>query len=273
MFPSYLLSLREGVEAAVLIGIVLGTLRKLNQQQLRPTVWAGTISAMFASLIAALVLFRLGANFEGRAEEIYEGVTMLFAAGVLTWMIFWMQRQARSLKPDIEQDVRRATHQSGAKALFLLAFLAVSREGVELVLFLTATSMTTSVQQTLIGAILGLGTAVLLGWLLFATTIKLNLTNFFKVTSVLLIFFASGLVAYGVHEFNEAGVIPSIIEHVWDINHILDENSTFGTLLTALFGYNGNPSLSEVLAYLAYFGLITFGLSRISSAQPIAQEV
>jgi len=272
MVPSYLLSLREGLEATLLIGIVLGTLRKLDQQHLRPTVWAGTISAIFASLVAALVLNQLGANFEGKAEEIYEGIAMLLAAGVLTWMIFWMQRQARGLKTGIELDVRRATLQSGAKALFLLAFLAVVREGIELVLFLTAAAMTTSAQQTLIGALLGLGTAVLLGWLLFATTIKLNLVSFFKVTSVLLIFFAAGLVAYGVHEFNEVGLIPPIIEHVWDINHILDENSTIGMLLKALFGYNGNPSLSEVLAYFVYFVLITFGLSRTISAQPVALE-
>jgi len=272
MFPSYLLSLREGLEAALLIGIVLGTLRKLNQQQLRPTVWAGAISAIFVSLVAAWVLNQLGANFEGKAEEIYEGITMLFAAGVLTWMIFWMQRQARGLKTGLELDVRRATLKSGAKALFLLAFLAVVREGIELVLFLTAAAMTTSSQQTLIGALLGLGTAIFLGWLLFTTTIKLNLASFFKVTSVLLIFFAAGLVAYGVHEFNEAGLIPPIIEHVWDINHILDEKSVLGSLLKTLFGYNGNPSLSEVLAYLAYFVLISFGLSRTASAQPIVQE-
>ena len=272
MFPSFLLSLREGLEAALLIGIVLGTLRKLNQPQLRPAVWAGTLSAIVVSLLAAWGLNLLGAQFEGRAEEIFEGVTMLLAAGVLTWMIFWMQRQSRSLKTDLELDVRKASRQSGAKALFILAFLAVVREGIELALFLTAATMTTSAQQTLLGALLGLGTAVLLGWLLFTTAIKLNLASFFKVTSVLLIFFAAGLVAYGVHEFNEAGLIPPIIDHVWDINHILDENSTFGSLLKALFGYNGNPSLSEVLAYLAYFVLIAFGLSRVTSAQPIAQE-
>ena len=272
MFPSFILSLREGLEAALLIGIVLGALRKTNHQQLRPMVWVGTISAILVSLVAALVLNQLGAKFEGKAEQIYEGITMLFAAGVLTWMVFWMQRQSRSLKTGIELDVRRATMQNGAKALFLLAFLSVVREGIELALFLTATSMTTSAQQTLGGALLGLGTAIFLGWLLFTTTIKLDLASFFKVTSVLLIFFAAGLVAYGIHEFNEAGLIPPIIEHVWDINPILDEKSTFGSLLKALFGYNGNPSLSEILAYLAYFVLIAFGLSRTASEQPVVQE-
>jgi high-affinity iron transporter len=272
MFPSFLLSLREGLEAALLIGIVFGTLRKMNQQQLRFTVWAGTLSAIFVSLIAALVLNRLGTQFEGKAEEIYEGITMLSAAAVLTWMIFWMQRQARSLKTGIELDVKQAMMKNGGKALFLLAFLIVVREGIELVLFLTAAAIATSSHQTLIGAVLGLATSVLLGWLLFSTTIKLDLARFFKVTSILLVLFAAGLVAYGVHEFNEAGLIPPIIEVVWDINYLLDEKSIFGSFLKAIFGYNGNPSLSEVLAYLAYFVLIALGLSRSTSIQSVAKE-
>ena len=272
MFPSFLLSLREGLEAALLIGIVFGTLRKVNQQQLRPIVWAGTASAIFISIVAAMVLNQLGTQFEGKVEEIYEGITMLSAAVVLTWMIFWMQRQAQNLKTGIEYDVRRTTMHSGGKALFLLAFLAVVREGIALVLFLTAMAMATSAQQTFVGAFLGLTTAVLLGWLLFTTSIKLNLASFFKATSVLLILFAAGLVAYSVHEFNEAGLIPPIVEHIWDINHILDEKSTLGSLLKTLFGYNGNPSLSEVLAYLAYFVLIAFGLTRTVTVQPVVQE-
>ncbi|MCJ7700671.1 MAG: FTR1 family protein, partial [Anaerolineales bacterium] len=256
----------------LLIGLVLGTLHKIDRQKLNSVVWAGVLSAFLVSFIAALGLNQLGAKFEGKTEQIYEGVTMLFAAGVLTWMIFWMQRQSRTFNSGLELDVRRATMQNGAKALFLLAFLAVVREGIELVLFLTAAAMTTTGQQTLGGALLGLATAILLGWLLFTTTIKLDLASFFKGTSVLLIFFAAGLVAYGIHEFNEAGLIPPIIEHVWDINPILDEKSTLGSLLKALFGYNGNPSLSEIFAYLAYFVLIAFGLSRPAAVQPVVQE-
>jgi high-affinity iron transporter len=109
---------------------------------------------------------------------------------------------------------------------------------------------------------LGLGTAFILGWSLFSTTIRLDLRRFFGVTGALLILFAAGLVAHGVHEFNEVGWIPALVEHVWDINFFLDENSTLGQLLKALFGYNGNPSLSEVLAYAGYFVAITIGLRR-----------
>ena len=260
MFPSFLLSLREGLEAALVIGIVLGAVHKMGRPDLKQVVWAGAGMAVIASIAVAVLLTLIGAEFEGRAEEIFEGFAMLAAAGLLTWMIFWMRSHARSLKSDLEDDVRLAAFRNGGRALFLLAFLAISREGFELVLFLGAAGMASNTLQTLTGAVLGLGVAVFLGWLLFATTRRLNLRQFFRVTNVLLILFAAGLVAHGVHEFNEAGLIPPVIEHVWDTNPILDENSTTGEILTALFGYNGNPSLTEVGAYLSYFALLWLGI-------------
>ena len=260
MLPSYLLSLREGIEAALIVGIVLGALRQMRRTDLSSTVWMGVISASILSVLAGILLTMLGLGFEGPAEQIFEGITMLLAAGVLTWMIFWMSRQARNIKGELESGVHKATFEGGKRGLFALAFLAVLREGIELALFLVASIFASDVQQTLIGAFLGLGTAILLGWSLFATTVRLDLQRFFRVTGFLLILFAAGLVAHGVHEFNEAGVIPAVIEHVWDVNPILDENATLGAMLKALFGYNGNPSLTEVLAYFAYFAAIFIGL-------------
>lgn len=272
MFPSFLLSLREGLEAALIIGIVLGALRKIEKTQFNKAVWIGVGSAVLLSLAAALVLNAVGASFEGAAEEIFEGFAMLIAAGVLTWMVFWMQRQSQSIKSELEADVRQAAMRNGGRALFTLAFVAVLREGIELALFLTAASATSGAQETLIGGLSGLAAAVVLGWALFATTIRLNLQRFFMVTGVLLIFFAAGLLAHGVHEFNEVGWIPSIIEHVWDINPILDENSTLGLMLKALFGYNGNPSLTEVAAYVMYFAAIVFGLRRTGTQKLAASQ-
>jgi high-affinity iron transporter len=263
MLPSYLLSLREGLEAALIIGIVIGVLYKINRSELKSVVWWGTASAVFLSIFAAFILVALEAEFEGIAEEIFEGIAMLLAAGILTWMIFWMRSHAHTLKTDIESDVRRATLRGGMGALFLLAFLSVAREGMELVLFLFAAQMTAGGLQTLLGAVLGLGTAVIFGWLLFTSTRKLSLKRFFQVTNILLILFAAGLVAHAIHEFNEAGLVPPIVEHVWDMNHILDENSLAGQVLKALFGYNGNPSLTEVIAYVSYFLLIWLGVSII----------
>ena len=263
MLASLLLSLREGLEAALIIGIVLGVLLKLKRVDLNKQVWAGAGFAVLASLLVAFMLNLLGLRFEGRGEEIFEGVAMLLAAGVLTWMIFWMHNTAGNLKQEIEMQTRDAVQGKGGRALFILAFLAVFREGIELALFLLAVQQTSSPLQTLSGALLGLAGAAVLGWFLFNSTRRLSLRGFFRVTNVLLIIFAAGLVAYGVHEFNEAGIIPPVIEHVWDINHILNENSQIGLLLKALVGYNGNPSLTEVIAYLFYVGsIVTYVLTR-----------
>lgn len=186
-------------------------------------------------------------------------------------MIFWMSRQSRTIKSELEFNVRRATSQSGKGALFFLAFIAVLREGVELALFLTASALATNLHETVLGAVLGLGGAAVLGWALFATTVRLNLKRFFLITGILLILFAAGLVASGMHEFIEIGWVPAIIEHVWNLNLILDENSIFGQILKTLFGYNANPSLTEVLTYLAYFATIGYGLRRTSTSLPTAE--
>lgn len=260
MLPSYLLSLREGIEAALIVGIVLGALRQIRRTELAPAVWLGVSSAAIISLLTAILLSSFGLSLEGTAEPIFEGITMLLAAVLLTWMIFWMSRAGRTLKSELEADVHRAASASGKRALFLVAFLAVLREGIELALFLTASVFASDATQTIFGAFLGLGTAILLGWSLFATTVRLDLRRFFQVTGLLLILFAAGLVAHGVHEFNEVGWIPGIIEHVWDINPLLNEKSLGGQMLTALFGYNGNPSLTEVFAYIAYLATVFFAV-------------
>jgi len=255
MLPSLLLSLREGLEAALIVGIVIGLLDRLDHQHLKVSVWQGVAAAVAASILAGVGLNRLGMEFEGQAEEIFEGLATLFAAGVLTWMILWIQKQGKNLKIRIETKTAQAL-ESGRRALFTLAFIAVFREGLELALFLLATSFVSEGVLTLIGAVVGLAAAVILGWMLFSSTKRLSLRGFFKVTNILLILFAAGLVAYGVHELNEAGWIPSVIEHVWDINHILNEKSQMGLILKALFGYNGNPSLTEVIAYLVYIAIL-----------------
>lgn len=270
MLASFLLSLREGLEVVLILSIVLGTLRKLNRSNDSKVVWFGALSAVLFSLFFALMLHGLGAWLEGVVEEIYEGTMMLIAAGVLTWMIFWMQRQARFLKNQIEAGVRKTSQKGGGQALFMLAFLMVLREGVELAIFLTTTVITSGAKSVLLGALGGLGAAIFLGWSLFANLIRLNVQHFFQVTSVLLLFFAAGLVAQGIHEFNEIGWIPTLVEHVWDINPWLDEKSVLGQMLKALFGYNGNPSLSEVLGYLLYWVSMFWGIRWVflSSAAP-----
>ena len=263
MLPTYLLSLREGLEAALIIGIVLGAVNKIRRNDLTPAVWLGTLSAVIVSILTAVILTGFGMSLEDEAEQIFEGITMLIAAGILTWMIFWMGKQARFLKSELEAGVNKAAASTGKRAVFWLAFVVVVREGVELAIFITAAlfagntgNADNNMIQVLAGTILGIGTAALLGYTIFATTVRLDLRRFFQVTGLLLILFAAGLVAHGVHEFNEAGWIPAIVEHVWDVNMILDENSLAGELLKTLFGYNGNPSLTEILAYFAYIATV-----------------
>lgn len=272
MLSSYLLSLREGLEAALIIGIVIGALRKIRRADLASAAWFGAFSAVIVSILSAILLANFGVSLAGNAEKIFEGFTMLIAAALLTWMIFWMSRQSRTLKSDLEEGVNMAVVSTGRRGIFWLAFAAVVREGIELALFLTAaffvggqSQVTANTAQTLAGALLGLGTALLLGWTFLATTVRLDLHRFFQVTGVLLILFAAGLISSGVHEFNEAGWIPAIIGQVWDMNRIVDERSLPGQLLKTLFGYNGNPSLTEMLAYFAYLAVVVISLRHTSS--------
>jgi high-affinity iron transporter len=203
-------------------------------------------------------------SLEDPAEAIFEGITMLIPAGILTWMIFWMSKQARFLKSELEAGMNKAVASAGKSPVFWLAFIAVVREGVELALFITAaffvsnqSGLTSDIIQTLVGTILGVGTAALLSWTLFASTVRLDLRRFFQVTGFLLILFAAGLIAHGVHEFNEVGWIPSVIEHVWNVDTVISEASLLGQLLKTLFGYSSSPSLTEMIVYFVYIVIVT----------------
>jgi len=275
LLATYLLSLREGLEAALIIGIVIGAVSKIRRTDLAPAVWLGTLSAIGVSILTAIVLTTFGMSLEDPAEAIFEGITMLVAAGILTWMIFWMSKQSRFLKKELESGVNKAAAYTGRRAVFGLAFVAVVREGVELALFITAAFFATNpgqisndIVQTLAGAILGIGTAALLSWTLFATTVRLDLRKFFQVTGFLLILFAAGLVAHGVHAFNEVGWIPSVIEHVWNLDSIVSQSSIAGQLLQTLFGYNSSPALTEVIVYAGYIAVVAF-LWRREYAAPV----
>jgi high-affinity iron transporter len=172
------------------------------------------------------------------------------------------------MQRNLEQDVRREASHPGRMGLVLLAFSAVLREGVELSVFLLAAQFSSDPGGTFAGAVTGLLAAVLMGWILFATTRKLPIRQFFLVTNILLILFASGLVAHGIHELNEAGWVHPLVENIWNINYLLDEQSIPGELLKALFGYNGNPSLSEVLAYFLYFGALLLLIRLVVNRPP-----
>jgi len=264
VLAGFIISLREGLEGALIVGIVLAALKKTGRKEFSRYVWQGVTAAVVLSLAAAWLLNWLGMEFEGRVEEIFEGSTMLLAAVLLTWMIFWMRRQAGNQKTDLEQSVVQAASWENPTALTWLAFLSVAREGLELALFLSAANFATGNPESSLGAWLGLAISLLIGWLIYRSSLKLNLRQFFLFINVLLVLFAAGLVAHGVHEFNEAGIIPSIIEHVWNTNLFINESQPVGQILVSLFGYNANPSLTEVFFYLLYFIVVLFSLGKLN---------
>ncbi len=256
MLGSFLITLREGLEAALIIGIILAYLAKTDNRQGFKPIWLGVSLAVLVSLIAGAIFWRLAVEFTGRAEEIFEGLAMFLAVGVLTWMIFWMRKQAINIKVHLHAQIQSALTSGSALGLVVIAFVVVVREGIETVLFLfAATRVAESPVLFTVGGFLGLAIAIVIGYSIYKGSSRLNIRTFFNATSLVLIVFAAGLLAHGIHEFIEAGIIPPLVEHVWDINHILPEKSTFGLFLKAILGYNGNPSLIEVIAYPVYLAL------------------
>ncbi len=247
-----LVTTREGLEASLIVGIVLAYLAKTDNRQHFRTIWAGTAAAVLVSAVSGAALFFTVGELEGRAEQIFEGVAMLSAVAVLTWMIFWMRKQAMGIKRELEARLQGAIAAGSAVGLASVVFFAVVREGWETALFLFAISESSTPLSTSVGAVIGLVVSISLGVALYMGSRRLNLRQFFTVTGILLIVFAAGLLAHGIHEFQEAGLLPLTVEHVWDTNGIISEDSSSGLFLKALFGYNGNPSLLEVVAWLSY---------------------
>jgi high-affinity iron transporter len=247
-----LVTTREGLEASLIVGIVLAYLAKTDNRQHFRTIWAGTAAAVLVSALTGAALFFTVGALEGRSEQIFEGVAMLSAVAVLTWMIFWMRKQAMGIKRELETRLQGAIAAGSAVGLASVVFFAVVREGWETALFLFAISESSTPLSTSVGAVIGLVVSISLGVALYMGSRRLNLRQFFTVTGVLLIVFAAGLLAHGIHEFQEAGLLPVTVEHVWDTNGIVSEDSNSGLFLKALFGYNGNPSLLEVAAWLSF---------------------
>ncbi len=275
MLAGFLLALREGIEAALVVGIVLGVLKRMNRMERARRIWLGVGLAAAISLIVAIGLNLLNAEFDGPGEQAFEGLTMLAAAGVLTWMIFWMQKQGRSVQTGLESNVKSALSRGQDWALFSIAFFAVVREGVELALFLTAVNFSSTpaagVEAPILGwlgGLLGLIAAVIIGWLMFDTSLKLNLRRFFQLTSIVLIVFAAGLVGHAIHEFNELGWIPAMVNQLYNFNTVIPESTVFGQFLKALFGYTATPSLTESIGYIGYF-VVTYFVARWIDRRPV----
>lgn len=253
LMAALLITLRETLEASLIVGIMLAFLHRTQNRDRNPIIWAGVVAGVLTSVIAGFIIMQFSGGFEGRSEKIYEGVTMLVAAGLITWMVVWLASHSKYMKEGIEQKMQLHLETGALISLFLLVYTSILREGIETVIFLQAAFMQSEDASLHMGAIAGMVLAVGSAWLLFRGMMTwFSLSRFFQFTGVLLMFFAAGLTAHGVHELQEAGLIPIFIEHVWDMNHIINEKGAFGGLLKGVFGYNGNPSLIEVLSYIVY---------------------
>lgn len=271
MLASLLITFREALEAALIVGIIAAYLAKVNRKDLNKYLYLGAGGAVLLSLLLGWTFTAIHGGLSGKPEELFEGLAALTAAGVLTYMIFWMGRNAWKIRGELERRVEVSISRGQLLGIAALAFFAVFREGLETVLFLGTLALRDPA-GTLIGFAAGLAAVIVLALLTFKGIYRLNIRRFFQWTSVLLLLFAAGLLAYGVHELNEAGIIPPIIAHLWDINPpptpdggypLLHEDGAIGSLLKSLLGYNGNPSLTEFLAYLAYWLAVGIYLLRV----------
>lgn len=253
--PGLIIGLREGIEAALVIGIILAYLTKIEQKPLHRFVYLGAGLAVLASLVAAALFALLIGEFEGTAEELFEGFAAILAVVVLTSMVLWMMKAAKNIRQHVEQRIDLLVNRRQVMGLASLAFIAVFREGMETVLFMAGLAGSTPPADVAAGVGIGLLVAAFLGYGVFAASWKINLRRFFQVTGLVLIIIAAGLFALGIHELQEAGVLPWLSGTVYDLSLTFSDgpSNPIGNLLRGLVGYNDNPTQLEVVAYVSYW--------------------
>ena len=252
MTAAFFLMLREGLEAALIVGIIAAYLVKIGRRDQLGKVWIGVGAAIVLSISAGIVVVGTVRSLPLVVQETFEGLAGLTAVAVLTWMIFWMRRHGRAIKGELERGVDTALAAGGALALAGLAFVAVLREGLETVLFLLAILASAGAGlPTFLGALVGLVVAVAIGWGIFAAGVRIDLRRFFTITGVVLVFVSAGLVAFAIHEFGEAGLITNT-GTAFSLGGVLPETSPLGSVLAGLFGYRSEPTPLELAGYLVY---------------------
>jgi high-affinity iron transporter len=278
-FPSFLITFREALEAALIVTIMVTYLRKIGKEDLNKYAYLGTGAAMGLSLVAGIILQVFYGGLGKVASELFEGVASLTAVAVLTSMIFWMTKHSKEIKGEMEVKINQAVTQGELYGITALAFVAVAREGLETVLFLSATFVQDSA-GTLLGAALGIMAVLGLSFVLMKGTVDLEIGKFFKVTSIMLLVFGAGLAGYGVHELIEAGEHSGMDfgffgEKPYDINPALNPDGSYpalhekgiiGSILKALVGYDGNPEWLRIIVYLGYW--IVIGTYLYKQYQP-----
>ena len=266
MFPTFLIGLREGLEASLVVGILVAYLVKSGHgDRLRP-LWAGIGLAIGLSLGFGALLQFTSAELSFTAQEAFGGFASLLAVAFVTWMVFWMRRTARFLKTELHGRLDTALT-LGPLALALTAFVAVGREGLETALFLwAAVQSTEQTASPVIGAVLGLLAAVALGWLLYKRAVNLNLKTFFTWTGAGLVVVAAGVFSYGVHDLQEAGILPGLNTLAFDVSETIPPSSWYGTLLKGVLNFSPKTSVLEAVAWLSYVVPVLYLFFRPSTA-------
>ena len=253
MLANYLIGLREGLEATLVVVILVAYLVKSDRRNLLARIWGGVAIAVGVSLaFGALLTFGpRGLSFE--AQEAIGGTLSIVAVGFVTWMVMWMARSARSLSGDLKGQVDRAAAAGGAASLVLVAMLAVGLEGLETALFLwAATQAANSTTGPLVGAALGLGTAVVLGYLFYKGAVKINLSKFFTWTGAILILVAAGVLGYGIHDLQEAGILPGLNSLAFDVSNAIPPGSWLGTILKGTLNFSPATTWLQAVAWVVY---------------------
>jgi high-affinity iron transporter len=271
----FLIGLREGVEAALIVAIVLAYVVRTGNGRHIPKIWLGSGAAVVLSVALGLLSVNTVGAFEDPYEQLFEGSAMLLAAVVVTWMLFWMRRQSINLKSELHAAVDRVLSEGTAWGLAVLAFTAVVREGVETALFLAgqATSAETGAGSVLVGAVVGLGAAILIGWGFYRGSRAIDLRLFFRWTGIALVFIAAGLLSHAVHEFIEVAEIAGVTvigsQTAFDISNVLSHDDGIGQFLRAIFGYSASPEVLTFVAHVAYVvGILAVYLRPVRPTPP-----
>jgi high-affinity iron transporter len=265
MVPSLLIMVREGFEAALVVSIVFAYLRRIERRDLGRSAWIGVAAAVATSIAIGVVIHLTIGALEGNTRKHAFAAVSVIAAGVLTWMIFWMRRQSRAIKGDIEQHIDAAIHGGDARsgigrAVTLVAFLAVLREGVEAALFLIAAATSADGADVVVGATIGIAIACVLGFLVYAGGTRIPMKTFFTISGIVIILFAAGLVSKTVFLLQSAGDFGTLQRQLFDASGVrwLTPKTEFGKFLGTMFGWEPRPTLERVVAWFAYVVPVTF---------------
>ena len=252
MLSTFIIALREGLEAALIVGILVAYVVRTDRKHLLKPLWAGVAVALVLTLGLGAILSFTSAELSDRGAELFAGVTSFIAVGLVTWMVFWMKRTARNLRNELHGKVDQALT-GGPISLALVAFFAVAREGLETALFIYTNFKTVgAISSATLGLVLGLALAVGLGYLIYNRSVKINLSKFFTVTGVALIIVAAGVLSYGVHEFQELGWLPGADDFIWDVTPWIAKESVLASLLGGAIGFDTTTSWVQILAWGAY---------------------